>query len=223
MSVLTRRLLIVEDERLIASLLGDVLTRAGFAVEIAYSAREAVDAADAFDPDGALIDVHLGTGPSGLQLGQRLSAVRPDLRMIFLSRFGLPHPDDGVHSGLPPNSSFISKDFVDNPDELVSLVERALRDEAFSTVRQHPHAVAMHALTAVQLDMLRMAAAGLTNQMIARRTGTGVRNVEERLKRVYEALGIDAGSEVNPRVEAVRQYIAAFGIPAAPDAEIDDG
>ena len=162
MTVLTRRLLIVEDERLIASLLGDVLTRAGFAVEVTHSAREAVEAVDAFDPDGALIDVHLGTGPSGLQLGQRLSAARPELRMIFLSRFGLPHPDDRVHDGLPPNSSFISKDLVDDPADLVSLIERALRDESFSAVRQHPHAVAMHQLTAVQLDVLRLAAAGLT-------------------------------------------------------------
>lgn len=222
MSVLTRRLLIVEDERLVATLLGEVFTRAGFSVDVAHSAVEAVESIDRFDPDGALIDVHLGSGPNGLQLGHRLSAARPELRLVFLSRFGLPQTDPRTGDPLPPNSSFVSKDLVHDPAELVALVEAALRDSSFHEMRRRDDAPLMSALTSVQLEVLRLAASGLTNQLIASRLGTVVRNVEQRLNRVYETLGIEVGGDVNPRVEAVRQYIAAFGLPSARGGDVSD-
>jgi DNA-binding NarL/FixJ family response regulator len=211
-SALTRRLLIVEDERLVAFMLRDVLMRADFEVEVSHSAREAIELVDGFDPDGALIDVHLGTGVNGLQLGRRLSVTHPNLRLIFLSRFGVPD-DARFDEGLPPASSFISKDLVDDPTHLVTIVEQALRDTRFREVIQSSAALPMSSLTTVQLEVLRLAATGLTNQAIAERQGTTVRNVEQRLARVYETLSIVLRGETNPRVEAIRQYIGAFGMP----------
>lgn len=195
-----------------ASMLRDVLQRAGFEVEVAHNAREAVELVDGFDPDGALIDVHLGSGPNGLQLGRRLTMTRPEIRLIFLSRFGVPD-DHRFDDGLPSTSSFISKDLVDDPASLVSIVEQALRDTGFREVIQSTTGTALRSLTAMQLEVLRLVATGLTNQAIATRLGTTVRNVEQRLARVYETLRIEIRGDTNPRVEAIRQYIAAFGMP----------
>jgi DNA-binding NarL/FixJ family response regulator len=214
-SLLTRRLLIVEDERLVASMLAEVLERAHFQVEVAHSAVDAMALASSFDPDGALIDVHLGSGPSGLQLGHRLQVTRPEMRLIFLSRFGVPTSTRGGSEGLPPSASFVSKDAIDDPAELVALVEHALRRSAYREIRQPETANRLRNLTPTQVEVLRLAAQGMTNQAMADRLNTGVRSVEQRLARVYEALGIEVGGEVNPRVEAIRQYIGAYGLPSA--------
>jgi DNA-binding NarL/FixJ family response regulator len=221
-SLLTRRLLVVEDERLVASMLADVFERAHFEVEVAHTALDAIDLVSSFDPDGALIDVHLGSGPSGLQLGHRLQVTRPEMRLIFLSRFGVPTSTRAGGDSLPPFSSFISKDAIDDPAELVALVEKALRQSTYSEVRQFGNANRLTHLTPTQLEVLRLAAQGMTNQAIAERLNTGVRSVEQRLARVYEALGIEVGGEVNPRVEAIRQYIGAFGLPRAALSESRD-
>ena len=61
-------MLVVEDDDLLATLLKDVLQKSGFEVEIASNAADAIQLVENFDPDGALLDIHLGAGPSGLSL-----------------------------------------------------------------------------------------------------------------------------------------------------------
>lgn len=211
----TRRLLIVEDERLMAAMLGEALTRSGFEVDIAHNALDATELAEASDPDGALIDIHLGSGPTGLHLGQRFSRTRPTMRLIFLSHFGIAEDAVDDCDGLPPRSSFINKDLIHDPNELLTLVDRALSQDAFTVRRQRHGDHPVRTLTMTQRSILRLAAAGHTNQAIAEHVGTSTRNVEQRLAKVYETLGLVIGSDINPRVEAIRQYIQVFGMPPA--------
>ena len=83
----TRRLLVVEDEPLMASLLSQVLTASGFDVETAGDVLEARAAIRNFDPDGILLDISLGDGPSGLDLAHVLHAQRPDIAIIVLTKY----------------------------------------------------------------------------------------------------------------------------------------
>lgn len=219
---MTRRVLVVEDERLAAAMLRDTLRRAGFDVEVAHDALQAVHLVDTFDPDGALIDVHLGSGPNGLHLGRRLSIDRPELRLIFLSRFGIP-TGKRVGDGFPPRSSFLSKDTIDDPARLVEIIGDVLRSSEFNAVERANETHPIQSLTWTQLSVLRLAALGMSNQAISNQQGTVVRNIEQHLKRVYETLGIEVGPEVNPRVEAIRQYIACFGIPTNDVGALVDG
>jgi DNA-binding response OmpR family regulator len=78
----TRRLLVVEDEPLMASLLASALTSAGFSVETASDVLEAREAVRNFDPDAVLLDISLGDGPSGLDLAHVLNRQRPDIALI---------------------------------------------------------------------------------------------------------------------------------------------
>ncbi|MCR1783836.1 LuxR family transcriptional regulator [Nocardioides carbamazepini] len=63
------------------------------------------------------------------------------------------------------------------------------------------------ALTPAELATARLAADGLSNQQVARRTGTSVRTVETHLSRAYQKLGITARSQLAtalaPRTEPV--------------------
>ena len=63
-----RRLLVVEDDALTASLLAETLVSQGFEVVTAHDVVEALRAVDIFDPDAALIDIALGEGPNGIDL-----------------------------------------------------------------------------------------------------------------------------------------------------------
>lgn len=76
----------VEDEALVATLTAELLTRLSFDVQVAQSAAEARNVVAYFDPDAALIDIHLGSGPSGLPLGYVLRQAHPDVGIVFLSR-----------------------------------------------------------------------------------------------------------------------------------------
>ncbi len=214
MGKIQRSLIIVEDEQFVASLLKDTLTHAGFEVQTCSSAAEAAKLVDAFDPDGALIDIHLGKGPTGLQLGQRLSLSHPHLGLVFLTKYRAPASSGGKEIVVPPGSAFLPKEKITNTELLLDVVNKVLQDsyeqEVSSGVIENP----LNQLTDSQLEILRLAAMGLTNTAIANRRGTSQRTVEQRLQTVYQKLGIEVTGEVNPRVESILQYIEFAGAPS---------
>lgn len=211
-----RRLMVVDDEPMVASLLVSALEAAGFEARSCGSAPEARTLVDDFDPDGALIDIHLGDGPSGLHLGHILRVSHPHVGLVFLTRFNDPRlPGDGG-SAMPEGSAFLAKDSVTDTGLLLDAIESVL-GESIDPVLAGPRPGRLAVLTLTQLEILRLAASGLTNAAIARRRGTTERSVEQRLQSVYQTLGIEMSIDVNPRVEAVRVYIVEAGMPSERD------
>lgn len=68
-------------------------------------------------------------------------------------------------------------------------------------------------LNARQAEVLRLMASGYTNDTIAEITGAARSTVERWTAEVFRTLRIETKGSVNPRVEAVRQFIAVSGIP----------
>lgn len=212
-----RRLLVVEDEPLVASLVCDVLRRSGFETLVCPNAAAAVAVVDAFDPDAALLDINLGSGPTGLQLGQLLHRTHPHVGLVFLTKYHDPRVTGRAGWGVPEGSAFLSKDRITDATLLREAVESVLSSSAPKLRDDRIDGGPLNALTDTQLEILRLAALGLTNTAIAKRRGITERSVEQRLQAAYQALGIVISTDVNPRVEAIRRYIAAVGIPT------DDG
>jgi DNA-binding NarL/FixJ family response regulator len=208
-----RRLLVVEDEPLVASLLHQVLQDAGFSVQTCNRALEARSIVREFDPDGALIDVNLGTGPSGLHLGHLLHRTHPHIGLLFLTKYHDPRVSDGRGLGVPKGSAFLAKDLISDTKVLLDAVEGILRHGSQPPSPQPPRAHALSPLTRTQMEILRLAASGLTNAGIAKARGTNERTVEQRLQSVYRILAIPEDPDINRRVEAVRRYIEVAGIP----------
>lgn len=211
-----RRVLVVEDEALMSSLLADVLTSAGFEVDIASNVLDARESVKAFDPDVALLDISLGSGPSGLDLATVLHASRPDIALVFLTR----HPDRrtaGLEgAGVPPGAGFLRKDMVTDTAYLFEAIESVLAERPDSVRHDLAPDRPLVALTAKQVDVLHMAAQGLTNAAIAHERGVSERSVEMVMHSVFTALAIPIHGDVNPRVEAIRRYIEAAGVPHRP-------
>ena len=206
-------MLVVEDDDLLATLLKDVLQKSGFEVEIASNAADAIQLVENFDPDGALLDIHLGAGPSGLSLGNLIHLEHPDIGLIFLTKYPDPNSAGLDAWNVPEGSSFLSKSMITDVKFLETAIEDALLGrKTFQPSNNHDGPLSR--LTRVQVEILRLAACGLTNSAIAKIRSTKERTVEQRLHAIYQTLDISESPEMNPRVEAVRIYIAQAGLPS---------
>lgn len=78
------RILVVDDERLIADTLATILNHNGFSASAAYNGEEAIVAARDLQPDIVLSDV-LMPKMSGIELGIRLRSEFPQARILLFS------------------------------------------------------------------------------------------------------------------------------------------
>ena len=207
-----RKLLVVEDEPLMASLLAESLMAANFKVETASDAAKARKVIDRFDPDILLLDISLGDGPSGVHLAHVVHETRPDIAILILTK----HPDaksattDGLE--LPPNVGFLRKHLVNDVSYLLNAIEKVLTDR-HSEVRQDEPVTSPIALLGSQaIKVLALVAQGYNNTEIALRIDLSIKSVERWIETIYRELGIDSKGPINPRVEAARQYYLIAGI-----------
>ncbi len=86
---LPRRVLVVDDNRDVATMFASALTQLGHTTEVAYDAQGALDAARRFRPDIGVLDVGL-PGTDGLTLARDLKRVPglEQLRLIAVSGYG---------------------------------------------------------------------------------------------------------------------------------------
>ncbi|HEY3628135.1 MAG TPA: response regulator [Terracidiphilus sp.] len=82
-AVLTK-VLIADDERVIADTLVAILTHGGFEARAAYSCAQALDIAGAFRPDLLVCDVIMDE-MNGIDAAVRIKAMLPDIRVFLLS------------------------------------------------------------------------------------------------------------------------------------------
>ena len=78
------RVLIADDERLIADTLGLILKKAGFEAETVYDGRRAVEAARVHTPDIFLADVMMPE-MTGIDAAIEITAIHPECRILLLS------------------------------------------------------------------------------------------------------------------------------------------
>lgn len=105
------RILVVEDDASVRDLLELALQREGWTVCAAADARsaEAALTEGRFEPDVAVLDIHLGDGPDGLAVA-RLIRQQGDIPFVFLTdRHGVEDRLRGFESGA---DDYLAKPFV---------------------------------------------------------------------------------------------------------------
>ncbi|MFM8896003.1 MAG: response regulator [Actinomycetales bacterium] len=216
MSVTGRRLLVVEDEPLMASLLSEVLVAQGFVVQTAANTLQARSAVDAFDPDAALLDISLGDGPSGLDLAHVLDRKYPHIALLFLTKHSDARTAGLTDQDLPVGCGFLRKDRVRDTGYLLESLESVLAERPDRVRDDQDPTKPLAPLNAQQLEVLRLMAQGYTNDYIARVKGASLSSVERWVMQVFRSLDIDTRGDLNPRVEAVRRFVAAASLPERP-------
>jgi DNA-binding response OmpR family regulator len=79
-----RRILIVDDEKVVADTLGEILRTQGYDVRIAYSAEMAIDLLGWWSPELAILDVMLPR-MNGIELAVVLRENYPDCAILLFS------------------------------------------------------------------------------------------------------------------------------------------
>lgn len=113
------RVLVVEDEDLVAKSVGRFLRRAGFAVRVASNGREGVEVFDEVAPDVVLLDVVMPE-MDGPTCARHLRKNHPDIPILFYSAHLREHGVDDL--GLDEKTAFLEKPF-----EFNDLRQRLLR------------------------------------------------------------------------------------------------
>jgi two-component system, OmpR family, response regulator ResD len=116
------RVLVVDDDRTVASVVASYLERAGHAVRVVSDGHVAMGAVAEEPPDLVVLDLML-PGLDGLEVCRRLRALSPQLPVVMLT--ALAEPDDRI-AGLELGADdYVTKPF--SPRELVLRIDSVLR------------------------------------------------------------------------------------------------
>ncbi len=115
------KVLVVDDEAVVVNSIRKILTRKGFAVEEAFTCKDALAQVFSHDYDLVLLDMKMSDG-NGIDVLQRIKAKRPDLRVVIVT--GYASIDTAVDAIQKGASDYIPKPFT--PDELYSMTNRVL-------------------------------------------------------------------------------------------------
>jgi two-component system OmpR family response regulator len=116
------RILVVDDEASITELVGMALRYEGFAVQVAHSGREALDAIAAHAPDLVVLDVMM-PGIDGFEVARRLHLGGTPIPILFLTARDA--TDDKVRGLTLGGDDYMTKPF--SVEELVARIRAILR------------------------------------------------------------------------------------------------
>lgn len=216
------RVLVVEDDAFVRLTLEATLAGGGLDVVAVGRSDEALRAVRAATApfDVALLDLHLGDGPTGLDLAHVLRRAQPELGVVMLTSLADPRLVGEGAPGLPPGTRYVEKASVGSVELLLDVVRGAADPSSgpsgtvtTSRARTGPGRD-VTALTDTQIETLRLVADGLTNAEIAARRSVSERSVEMTVRRIASILGLARDATRNQRVHMARVYFRSLGGPS---------
>lgn len=180
-------------------------------IEVVFAASNAKSALVEFDkqkPASVLIDLHLGDGPTGLDLAKSLRAKAPEVGIVFLTSFESPKLLDTDFQGLPSGSQYLNKRKIESVNEILQAIQRSIAKDRKSALMETE---GIAELTPRQLEVLELVAQGATNQEIAKNLFLTPKAVEAILLRVSKKLSLRTDQNLNQRIQMAKAYLRAIG------------
>jgi len=120
---MSKRILIIEDDKAIARLLRDNLEYEGFVVETCDNGRNAIPTVKRFTPDLLLLDIMLPSGMDGFEICRAINESPTRTPVIILSARG--QKEDRIRGLTLGADDYVTKPFA--LDELLARVHAVLR------------------------------------------------------------------------------------------------
>lgn len=196
--------LLVDDHQFTRVTLGTALASRALDIHAVGSAREALALAYgdvAFDV--AVLDLDLGTGPTGLDLAMALRERLPWIGIVLLTGYRDPRLASAHLPSLPVGGIYLCKENLTDMDLLVGAISLVLRQPL---ARRASAFSARTDLTDVQVEVFSALASGATTAQIARDRGVSEGAIEKTIARICQRLGIESDPHVNQRVQLVQVY-----------------
>lgn len=116
------RILLVEDEDLVVSVLEETLREGGFEPEVAKSGGEAFTLLESKIGSirGLITDINLGSGPDGWDVARHARELSPEIPVVYMSGAS---SDEWTSRGVP-NSTIVEKPFA--PAQIITAISALL-------------------------------------------------------------------------------------------------
>ncbi len=193
------RVLIADDHSVVREGLRAILERAGLdVVGEAADGREAIAMTETLHPDVVLMDIRM-PGIDGLQALAQIKARVPDTSVIILTTYTNPgYLAQAIVAGA---TGYLTKE--SSPSQIVGairaavagdqLLDRTVLEMALRNVASaHPPKEddLIEPLTEQEEMVLRLIAAGLNNEEIARTLSITVNTVKTHIRHIFQKLGV---------------------------------
>lgn len=191
------RILVVEDEPLIAEDIAQTLEKQGYVVAgIAGSSTKALDMLVTKTPDLALLDISIKGDKNGIDLAEIINS-KYKIPFIYLTSYSDMATLERARTSLP--SGYIVKPFKDK--DLLSSIEMAIyrhqheTRDGFPSSSQLEERSGLH-FTNMEYEILKLLWQGLPNKEIGLETHTSVNTVKTHLKNIFSKLNAKSRNEV---------------------------
>jgi DNA-binding NarL/FixJ family response regulator len=209
------RVALVEDDAFMRLALSAALKTRGLEVVFeASNATDAVQLAESHIIDVAVLDLHLGVGPTGIDVAQALRRKDPSVGIVFLTSFDDPRLLSANLPPLPGGAHYLTKNSITDIESLAKEIYEAAAgtSQAKGKSASTNPASTMGKFTDTQIETLRLLAQGLSNGEIAKRRFVSEKSVESAISRMAKTLGLAPDSTRNQRVHMAKVYFRALGM-----------
>lgn len=202
------RLVVVEDDGFTRMLLCSQVRELGHdVVGDAQTSAEGIACARVLRPDGLIVDLDLGRGPTGLDVAHAVRRMLPEVGILLLTTY-VDVRLIGDFRPLPPGSVFMVKRTLTEASVLASAIDLSLQPHTAPTSSVRPGTSVVSRLRDGQIEIMRLVAAGFTNAEIAKERHIEERSVAKAITRLLHQLDLKVTEQRNPRVLITQAYYA---------------
>jgi DNA-binding NarL/FixJ family response regulator len=209
------KVLVVEDDEFTRLMVCTALRSQNIDVALeTSSASLALEQAESLRPDAAVLDLHLGKGPTGIDLAIALRKKLPSIGILILTSYEDPRLLNPNLPKIPSGGIYVTKKSIGRIEILTEAIQKAVARSGEKTLGDPLVSQAtgsMSKLTNTQLETLRLMAQGLSNSEIAKRRFVTEKSVETSIARLAKSLGLASDGTRNQRVHMAKVYFRALG------------
>lgn len=207
------KLLIVENDSFAGTFMSKSLDASGFSViTVADTAPIAMKIFRESNPDCALIDIELGTGPNGIDLARAFRKVKPSIGIVFLTSIVDPRLIDLKGLDLPDGSIYLSKSYVSDTSEISESLHESIqlaKSKSIPCIIKYQKSQLQ--LTNGQFELIRLIAEGLSNKEIAKQKFVTLKSTENSIARLAKKLEVKDTNTNSQRVLIAKRYFQMIG------------
>ena len=216
------RVMVVEDDAFTRSMIVSALQIQGIdVVSESSSVGFAIKTARLIRPDVAILDLDLGTGPTGIDLAIGLRMSLPKIGIVLLTTFEDSRLLRPSLPEMPIGSIYLTKSKVGEIEVLQKAVTKSITNmnsKDKQNVSSRNKSTEMPELTDVQIETMRLIAQGLSNASIAKHRKISEKSVEQAISRLAAILNFTNSKETNQRVLITNYYHKMTGTNTSSNA-----
>lgn len=177
------------------------------------SAGEAIACYVKHRPEVALLDLDLGTGPTGLDIARLLRKNDSKIGIVFLTSLEDPRLLRGKNTALPEGSVYLVKHDINTPDLIVKAITESLK---YRDSDQMPGPIKkLNDLSDSYIEIMALIAEGCSNAEIAKRKYITEKSVEVAISRLAKKLNLENEPGSNQRIKIAKSYFKLKGMKNA--------